>query len=52
MNIALTGDVMLGRLEDRYVIQNRSIHPEAVWSDILPAMLASAANPQLQQKRS
>ncbi|MDH4083290.1 MAG: CapA family protein [Nitrospira sp.] len=52
MRIALTGDVMLGRLVDQYVIQNRSVRPEALWGDILPAILATAANPRLQQKRS
>lgn len=41
MNIALTGDVMLGRLVDRHVIQNRSVRPEALWSDILPIMLTA-----------
>jgi len=30
MKIALTGDVMLGRLVDRYIIQNRSVRPEAL----------------------
>src|SRR5512144_9629 len=39
MQIALTGDVMLGRLVDQYVIQNRSIGPEKIWSDVLPLML-------------
>jgi poly-gamma-glutamate synthesis protein (capsule biosynthesis protein) len=39
MKIALTGDVMLGRLVDQYVIQNRSVRPEALWSDLLPIML-------------
>lgn len=38
MKIALTGDVMLGRLVDQYVIQNRSARPEALWGDILPIM--------------
>jgi len=52
MKIALTGDVMLGRLVDQYVIQNCSVRPEALWGAILPAMLATAANPRLQQKRS
>src|SRR5512139_17734 len=41
MKMALTGDVMLGRLVDLYVIQNRSVRPEALWGDILPAMLAA-----------
>jgi poly-gamma-glutamate synthesis protein (capsule biosynthesis protein) len=38
MQIALTGDVMLGRLVDQYVIQNRSIGPDKIWSDVLPLM--------------
>jgi poly-gamma-glutamate synthesis protein (capsule biosynthesis protein) len=41
MKIALTGDVMLGRLVDQYVIQNRSVRPEALWGDVLPIMLAA-----------
>jgi poly-gamma-glutamate capsule biosynthesis protein CapA/YwtB (metallophosphatase superfamily) len=41
MKIALTGDVMLGRLVDQYVIQNRSMHPEDLWGDVLPVMLAA-----------
>ena len=41
MKIALTGDVMLGRLVDQYMIQNRSIRPEALWGDVLPVMLAA-----------
>jgi poly-gamma-glutamate capsule biosynthesis protein CapA/YwtB (metallophosphatase superfamily) len=45
MKIALTGDVMLGRLVDRYVIQNRSVRPEALWGDVLPIM--SSANCRL-----
>ncbi len=43
MRIALTGDVMLGRLVDEYIIQNRSVRPEALWSDVLPIMLAADA---------
>ena len=39
MKIALTGDVMLGRLVDQYVIRNRSVRPEALWGDVLPIML-------------
>ncbi len=39
MQIALTGDVMLGRLVDQYVIRNRSVRPESLWSDVLPIML-------------
>ena len=41
MKIALTGDVMLGRLVDQYVIQNRSVRPEAIWGDVLPVMLTA-----------
>jgi len=37
--IALTGDVMLGRLVDQYVIQNQSIAPDRIWSDVLPLLL-------------
>ena len=39
MKIALTGDVMLGRLVDQYVIHNHSVRPEALWSDLLPILL-------------
>ncbi len=41
MKIALTGDVMLGRLVDQCVVQNRSVRPEALWSDVLPLMLSA-----------
>lgn len=41
MRIALTGDVMLGRLVDQYVVQNRSVRPEALWDDVLPLMLSA-----------
>jgi poly-gamma-glutamate synthesis protein (capsule biosynthesis protein) len=41
VKIALTGDVMLGRLVDQYVMQNRSVRPEALWGDVLPIMLAA-----------
>jgi len=41
MRIALTGDVMLGRLVNQYVIQNRSVRPQALWGDVLPVMLAA-----------
>jgi poly-gamma-glutamate capsule biosynthesis protein CapA/YwtB (metallophosphatase superfamily) len=41
VKIALTGDVMLGRLVNQYVIQNRSVRPHALWSDILPIMLGA-----------
>ena len=39
MQIAQTGDVMLGRLVDQYVIRNQSIGPDKIWSDVLPLML-------------
>ena len=39
MQIALTGDVMLGRLVDQYVIRNQSIGADRIWSDVLPLML-------------
>ncbi len=41
MQIALTGDVMLGRLVDEHVIRNRSVLPQALWGDVLPLMLAA-----------
>lgn len=41
MKIALTGDVMLGRLVDQDVIQNRSVRPDALWGDVLPVMLGA-----------
>jgi poly-gamma-glutamate synthesis protein (capsule biosynthesis protein) len=41
MKIALTGDVMLGRLVDQSVIQNRAVRPEALWGDLLPIMLGA-----------
>jgi poly-gamma-glutamate synthesis protein (capsule biosynthesis protein) len=41
MNIALTGDVMLGRQVDRYVVQNPRAAPAEVWGDVLPLLLAA-----------
>ena len=41
MRIALTGDVMLGRMVDQYIIQNRSVRPEAIWGNVLPVMLGA-----------
>ena len=41
MRIALTGDVMLGRLVDQYAIRNASVSPETLWGDLLPLMLAA-----------
>jgi len=43
MYIALTGDVMLGRLVNRHVIQDEHVPPDAVWGDVL-SLLLSAAN--------
>lgn len=39
MKIVLTGDVMVGRLVDEYVIQNRSVRPTDLWGDVLPLLL-------------
>ena len=41
MQLALTGDVMLGRMVDQEVIGNQSLWPEAVWGDVLPILLAA-----------
>ena len=41
MQLALTGDVMLGRLVDEYVIRNHTMQPAAMWGDLLPLMLAA-----------
>lgn len=41
MKLALTGDVMMGRLVDQYVIRNRSVRPKALWGDVLPVMQAA-----------
>ena len=38
MQVALTGDVMLGRLVNDLVIENRTVRPEALWGDMLPVM--------------
>ena len=39
MKIALTGDVMLGRLVDDIVIQNSRLPLATVWGDVLPLLL-------------
>jgi poly-gamma-glutamate synthesis protein (capsule biosynthesis protein) len=39
--IALTGDVMMGRLVDQYVIRNPRIAPQYIWDDVLPVLLAA-----------
>jgi poly-gamma-glutamate capsule biosynthesis protein CapA/YwtB (metallophosphatase superfamily) len=41
MRIALTGDVMLGRLVDHYVIQDPHTLPTSVWGDVLSLLLAT-----------
>ena len=41
MRLVLTGDVMLGRLVDEYVIQNRSVRPDALWGSVLSIMLGA-----------
>lgn len=38
MDIALTGDVMLGRMVDQYVIQNDRLLPTSLWGDVLPLL--------------
>jgi len=38
MQLALTGDVMLGRMVNETVIENRALRPEALWGDLLPVM--------------
>jgi poly-gamma-glutamate synthesis protein (capsule biosynthesis protein) len=39
MKIALTGDVMLGRMVDEELIRNAAVSPAALWGDVLPNML-------------
>jgi poly-gamma-glutamate capsule biosynthesis protein CapA/YwtB (metallophosphatase superfamily) len=41
MTLALTGDVMLGRLVDQSVITNPSVAPTQVWGDVLPLLLGA-----------
>lgn len=38
MHIALTGDVMLGRMVNETVVENRAVRPEALWGSMLPVM--------------
>lgn len=38
MNIALSGDVMLGRLVDDSVIRNTALPPSTVWGNVLPLL--------------
>jgi poly-gamma-glutamate synthesis protein (capsule biosynthesis protein) len=37
--IALTGDVMFGRLVDQSVIRRQAIGPDRIWGDVLPLLL-------------
>jgi capsule synthesis protein PGA_cap len=41
VRIALTGDVMLGRLVDEYVIRNPALPPQTIWGEVLPLLLAA-----------
>jgi poly-gamma-glutamate synthesis protein (capsule biosynthesis protein) len=41
LKIALTGDIMLGRLVDQYVVQNLSLPRETIWGDVLPLLLSA-----------
>lgn len=41
MTLALTGDVMLGRLVDESVICNHALPPETVWGDVCPLLLGA-----------
>jgi poly-gamma-glutamate synthesis protein (capsule biosynthesis protein) len=41
MKIAITGDVMLGRLVNRHVVSNTSIPPKTIWGDTLPLFISA-----------
>jgi poly-gamma-glutamate capsule biosynthesis protein CapA/YwtB (metallophosphatase superfamily) len=41
MRLALTGDVMLGRLVDRHVLADPAVDPASVWGDVLPLLRAA-----------
>jgi poly-gamma-glutamate capsule biosynthesis protein CapA/YwtB (metallophosphatase superfamily) len=41
MKIAITGDVMLGRLVNRQVVAQSFIPPESIWGDLLPLFLSA-----------
>jgi poly-gamma-glutamate capsule biosynthesis protein CapA/YwtB (metallophosphatase superfamily) len=41
MKIAITGDVMLGRLVNRHVVSKPSLAPETIWGDTLPLFIAA-----------
>jgi poly-gamma-glutamate capsule biosynthesis protein CapA/YwtB (metallophosphatase superfamily) len=41
MKIAITGDVMLGRLVNRQVVTKAFLAPEAIWGDVLPLFMSA-----------
>lgn len=41
MQIALTGDVMLGRMVNEYRIKDKQFPPEKLWGDVLPLLHAA-----------
>jgi poly-gamma-glutamate synthesis protein (capsule biosynthesis protein) len=41
MNIAITGDVMLGRHVNRQMVTRSFLAPEALWGDVLPLFLSA-----------
>jgi len=41
MKVALTGDVMLGRLVDQNVIRDKKQSPASLWGDVLPVFLSA-----------
>lgn len=41
MKMAITGDVMLGRLVNQQVVTKTSLAPETIWGDTLPLLLSA-----------
>lgn len=41
MKVALTGDIMLGRLVDQYIVRNLTLPPEAIWGDVQRLLLSA-----------
>ncbi len=41
MNLALTGDIMLGRQVDQCMIQNSSVQPASLWGDVISLLGAA-----------
>lgn len=41
MKVAVTGDIMLGRLVDRGIVQDLSLPPKTIWGDVLPLLLSA-----------